>query len=44
MTVAQLRALAKTLGITLTAAKKAEIIDEILGDEESIVIPSDDNG
>ncbi len=44
MTVAQLRALAKTLGITLTAAKKAEIIDEILGDGESIVIPSDDNG
>ena len=39
LTVLQLRALAKTLGITLTMTRKADIIDEILGGEDSITIP-----
>lgn len=40
MTVLQLRALAKTLEITLTANRKADIIDEILDGNESITISS----
>ncbi len=42
MTVLQLRALAKSLEISLTANRKADIIDEILGGNESLTIPSGD--
>ena len=43
MTVLQLRALAKTMDITLTAARKADIIDEILDGAESITIQGNDS-
>ena len=39
MTVAQLKQLATVLGITLTATRKADIIDEIIGDDVSIEVP-----
>lgn len=43
MTVLQLRALAKSLEITLTANRKADIIDEILDGNESLTISSGDD-
>ena len=43
MTVLQLRALAKTMEITLTANRKADIIDEILDGNESLTISSGGN-
>ena len=44
MTVAQLKQLASLIGITLTATRKADIIDEIMGDAEAIEVPVDDGG
>jgi hypothetical protein len=43
MTVPALKALAKDLGITLTATRKADIIDEIIGENFSIDIPADED-
>ena len=40
MTVAQLKQLAAVMNVTLTATRKADIIDELLGDADSIEIPS----
>ena len=44
MTVPALKALASSLSITLTATKKAAIIDEILDGAESITITTSDGG
>lgn len=43
MTVPALKALAASMSITLTATKKADIIDEILDGAESIEVPSDED-
>ena len=44
LTVAQLKELARQLGITLTATRKADIIAEILDGEESITLPTEGAG
>ena len=44
MTVPQLKALASSMSITLTATKKAAIIDEILDGAETITITTSDGG
>ena len=41
MTVAQLKQLATLLGVTLTATRKTDIIDELLGENESIEVPEE---
>ena len=43
MTVAQLKQLAAVMNVTLTATRKADIIDELLGESESIVIPTQED-
>lgn len=42
LTVAQLKALAVSMGITLTATKKADIVAEILAAQDEILAAQDE--